>query len=259
MVFQHGVFGLGTEFIESRLEAGGPAVGRPCAIEDFCGEALLVEVFDALEFVFIQDRAVEAHRVAVQRGFREEVPLRSEAGAERHDRPFADRVDGRIGDLREQLLEISEKQPRVCGKHGERDVVAHGKYGFLGALDHWREDHVEFLLGNAVGHLLAREVERREVDLRDVGSGGDELAEFEAVFVDPAAVRFLARELLLDFAIVFEFSVGGVGGNHLTGAESALADHFGIFDDHRSGFRSDVEDAVLGDLVAGGTQTIAVQ
>ena len=117
----------------------------------------------------------------------EQVALRAEAGTERHHRPLADRVDRRIGDLGEQLLEIGVKQPRVGREDGERDVVAHGEDGFLGTLDHRREDHVEFLQRNPVGDLLAGKIERGEVDFRHVGVGRDEFPELEAVFVDPAA------------------------------------------------------------------------
>ena len=108
-------------------------------------------------------------------------------------------------------------------------------------------------------HLLAGEIQRRELDFRHVRGGRNELGQFEAVFVEPAAVRLLLRELFLDFAVVFELTGRGVGRDHLAGSEAALADDRRVVENHRTGFGADVENAVFGDFVARWAQTIAVQ
>ena len=51
--------------------------------------------------------------VAVLRGFVEQIPLASHEAHERHDEVFAVRIDGRIGDLGEELLEIVVEE---CGR-----------------------------------------------------------------------------------------------------------------------------------------------
>ena len=49
---------------------------------------------------------------AVFGGLVKEVALEADIGLERHDDFFTNWVDGRVGDLREQLLEVIEEQLR---------------------------------------------------------------------------------------------------------------------------------------------------
>ena len=55
----------------------------------------------------------------------EQVGLRSDEGDERHDHVLADRVDRRIGNLREELAEILVERLVLLGEHRKRRVVAH--------------------------------------------------------------------------------------------------------------------------------------
>ena len=57
--------------------------------------------------------------------------------------PFAQAVDGRVGDLAEILAEELADQARLVADDGKRCVVAHRSNGFLAILDHWREDHFD--------------------------------------------------------------------------------------------------------------------
>ena len=255
----HGGGGFGAEFVEADLEAGGSGGERPGDVEDLRGEAVFLEVLQAVDLVLEQDARLHVHDPAVLRRFDQEVALRSEAGGGAHHGPFADRVDRRVGDLGEALLEVGEEQARVGRENRKRGIVTHREHGFLRRLDHRREDHVEFLDRDAVGDLLAGKVERCEVLGRGEGFGRAELAEFEAVLVDPLAVGLLLGERFLDLAIVADGAGGGVHGKHLAGSEAALADDLGVVDDDRAGFRADVEQAVLGELVARGAEAVAVE
>ena len=54
--------------------------------------------------------------LGLRRAFQiEQVRPRSDDGNETHHQFFADRIDRRVGDLREVLLEISEKKLRPLG------------------------------------------------------------------------------------------------------------------------------------------------
>jgi hypothetical protein len=46
--------------------------------------------------------------VAVLRGLVQNVALGADVAGERHDHLFADGIDGRVGDLGEELLEVME-------------------------------------------------------------------------------------------------------------------------------------------------------
>ena len=76
----------------------------------------------------------------------EQVGLRADAGADRHHDRLADRVDRRVGDLREQLLEVGEQRRRLVGEHREREVVAHRADRLLALGRHRREQHAQVLL-----------------------------------------------------------------------------------------------------------------
>ncbi len=82
---------------------------------------------------------------------------------QRHDQLLADRIDGRIGDLREELLEISVEQPRLEREHRQRRIVAHRAGRLRGVLSRHRlEDHLHFLGGIAKRDLPLGEGEHIE-------------------------------------------------------------------------------------------------
>jgi hypothetical protein len=54
-----------------------------------------------------------------------------QANFERHDVGFAQRIYGRIGDLRETLLAVIPKGARKGGKKSRRSVVTHAPVGFF--------------------------------------------------------------------------------------------------------------------------------
>ena len=83
----------------------------------------------------------------------EQVALGADAGAQRHDDRLADRVDRRVGDLREQLLEVAEQRRALIGEHRQRRVVAHRADRLLGRARHRRVQHAQVLLRVAEGEL----------------------------------------------------------------------------------------------------------
>ena len=109
-----GIFDFFAKRIEAGFETRGPGSGGPGAVDHERWESVLAEVFDFFELVLKEDRAVERDGFAVLGCFIEQVALRAKARSERHDRPFADRIDGGIGDLGEELLEIGVKQSRIA-------------------------------------------------------------------------------------------------------------------------------------------------
>ena len=62
------------------------------------------------------------------RGF-EEVLLRADVALKAHDHLFPDRIDGRIGDLGEELLEVVVEHAGLVGQHREGRIVPHGSQG----------------------------------------------------------------------------------------------------------------------------------
>ena len=60
-------------------------------------------------------RMAQFQRVAILRRLFENVAFAADVGVERHHQAFADRIDRRVGDLREGLLEITEQHLRLVG------------------------------------------------------------------------------------------------------------------------------------------------
>ena len=107
---------------------------------------LVVDLAQRLELAVEQDRLVEQELVRVLGRLVEQVALVAQRGGQAHHDLLADRVDRRVGDLREQLLEVGEQRRRLVGEHGQREVVAHRADRLLGLDRHRREQHAQVLL-----------------------------------------------------------------------------------------------------------------
>ena len=126
--------------------AGGARLERPRRVDRARREHVVVDVAQRLELAVEQDRLVEHELVRMLGRLVEEVLLRAEGRRQAHHDFLADRVDRRVGDLREQLLEVGEQRRRLVGEHGQREVVAH-RADRLGAVArHRREQHAQVLL-----------------------------------------------------------------------------------------------------------------
>jgi hypothetical protein len=95
---------------------------------------------------------------AVLRRLVEEVLLRTQRHLERHDQLLAQRVYGRVGDLREVLLEVREKELRPPGEDGQRRVGAHRAVRLLAVLRHRGEEYPEVLYRVPESELPLEEV-----------------------------------------------------------------------------------------------------
>ena len=95
----------------------------------------------------------------------EQVGLGADERDQRHHDRLADRIDRRIGDLREQLLEVVVERLVLVRQHRQRRVVAHRADAFLAGLRHRAHQELDVFLGVAE-RLLA--VEQR---LGELGRG----------------------------------------------------------------------------------------
>ena len=78
---------------------------------------------------------------------------RADVADERHHHLFANGIDGRIGDLREKLLEVIEQRLRLIGETGERRIGAHGADGLFAVGGHGSHEHAQIFVGVAEGAL----------------------------------------------------------------------------------------------------------
>ena len=178
----HRGLGLGADAVHRFLQPVLAFAERPCGIERGGGMVPAFESAQRGEFVLEEDRRFAADEARVFRRLAEKIAPPAEDGVERHHELLADRVDGRIRDLGEELLEIRVEQARLEREHGERRVVAHRADGLRAVAHHGLEDHVDLLGAVAECELALRE--REDVErLRGLGgcAGGDLLERDDVV------------------------------------------------------------------------------
>ena len=133
--------------------ARGTLGDRPGDVDGARGVHVVFDVPERLELAVQQDRLVEQQLVGVLGRLVEQVALVAEARREAHHDFLAQRVDRRVGDLGEQLLEVGEQRRRLIGEHRQGDVVAHRPHGLGAVLGHRGHQHPQVLLGVAEGAL----------------------------------------------------------------------------------------------------------
>ena len=165
-----------------RGRAEAPAAARAVAVQRAqAGQVAIRE----------EGRGQADHAVAVVQPLVEQVALRAEQRIDRGHQLLADGVEGRVRDLREELLEVAVERLRALGEHGQGRVRAHGAERLLPLARHGAEVVLGVLHGVAEGHLrfdegLAREGRRR--------FGGGQLGEAREVGVEPARVIVRVRQ-----------------------------------------------------------------
>ena len=184
--------------------------------------------------------------------------LRSEPtlrGGAHHDR-LPDRVDRRVRDLREELLEVGVEQRRAVGEHGEREVVAHRADRLLGVQRQRREHRAQILLRVAEGELPQAQ---RLLRARRAASAraGRRAARSRARF--HVGVRPAGRDLALDLLVVDDPAALGVDEEELPGPQPALAQDVLGRDVEHAGLGGEHDPAVAGLQPAAGAQAVAVE
>ena len=215
-----------------------------------------VEVAQLLQLLVAQHRRRQRDLPRRDRRRLEQVALGPDRGVDRHDQLFADRVDRRVGHLREQLLEVVVEQLRPLRQHRERRVVAH-RADRLDAVDrHRRDQHLE-VLGGVAERLLA--AQHRLVVGRVHRRRRRQLLQRDQVVLQPLAVRRGRRDLMLDLVVGDDASLRGVDQEHAPRLQAPLFQHaVGRDVEHADLGRHD-DQAVLGHVVARRAQAVAVE
>jgi hypothetical protein len=140
------------------LVAPGQRVGDVQRVAAELAVRVLLDLAQLLHVGEVEDRLAhfQPHRrvdlVDVQ-----QVRLGADEGHQRHHDRFADRVDRRVGHLREQLLEVVVQRLVLVGQHGQRAVVAHRADALLAGLRHRRHQELDVFLGVAEGLLAVQQ------------------------------------------------------------------------------------------------------
>ena len=202
-----------------------------------------------------QDGAVEQQVLRLRRALVQHVLEVAETGVQAHHPVFSQRIDGRIGHLREILPEEVAQRAASVRQHRERRVVAHGADDLLGVLHHGVEDHFELLVGVAGGDLPAPEL--RPLEPGRLGGASDAGAQVRHT-ARPDGERMGGGELVLDLGVVAEGAVGDVHADHLPRPQASLLDDRVLRRRHHAGFGAGDHEAVPGNAVAHRPKAVAV-
>ena len=185
----------------------------------------------------------------------QQVHLRAHAGLQRHHHALADRVDRRIRDLREQLLEVREQRRLAVGQDRQRGVVAHARHRLLALRRHRRDDHPQVLLRVAERELLGAQ----RLDPRRARVAVGQVVDVDDRALVPLAVRLAAGDAALDLLVLDDLAFLEVEQENLAGSQAALALDVLGRDRHHARLRREHHIA-LGVLdPAAGPQPVAVE
>ena len=186
----------------------------------------------------------------------EKVLLRANRGLSRGDNLFADAVDGRVRDLREELLEVVEQVLRLVRQHGQRSVRAHRADGFHAVARHGNHEDAQ-IFKRVTERLLTLEhgLVARLRQMRRFR----QLADLDHVLIEPLAVGMFGGDLVLDLVVGHDAAFFGVDEEHAAGLEPAFVENsFRRNFEHASLGRHD-DEVVLRHVVTRRAEAVAVE
>ena len=184
-----GRFGPLAETVEHFRHAFGAALDVIGEVERLGVEAVfrMADRADLLQIAIGQDRLAHFQPLGIgHAGMVEQVRARADERDEAHHQFLADRVDRRVGDLREVLLEIGVEQLRLVRHRRDRRIGAHRADRFLARRRHRRHQDLG-VFQRVAESLLA--IEQRHVAAQRPRLDRLQVFEDELGVVEPARDR----------------------------------------------------------------------
>ncbi len=186
----------------------------------------------------------------------QQVRLGTDEAVERHHDRFTDRVDRRVGHLREHLAEVVVQRLVLVAEHGQRAVVAHGANAFFAIFGHGRQQELDVFLREAKSLLP---VEQRHVAGQWHGGRRVHAVELDTQVLDPLLVGFGVDDVGFQLFVVDHAALFQVDHEHLAGLQAPLAHNFVLRDGQHAGLGRHDHQVVVGHAVARGAQAVAVE
>ena len=252
----HALCCLLAEFIQSLMQSFFALGGFEEHVELDGIESLVADILKDIQLGIGQDRMWQTNHLAVALVWVQDAGTYStDILGKTHHEVLTDGVDGRVGNLSKLLTEVVEENLWLVGKHSKRSIITHRSSRFLTLGSHWDDGTVDIFLAKTKLQFLASEVFHTIFHF----SSAAQLFQFNTVGVQPLAVRMLLSQALLDFAIIIDLAFLGINQENLTRLQASLLGNLGWVEIHHAHLRSHNHHIVLGDGIAGRTQTISIE
>ena len=249
--------GFFADMVDGRLQADRRVVVQ---VDDLVRviRVIVADRQQCLELGFAEHRRVDQQARGALRRFFEHALFGAELAFQRHHDLLAQRIDRRIGDLREHLPEVVVQRACLLAEHRERRVVAHRADRFLAGFGEHAQ-HLVALFERQLEHLVIdrHRVWRHHVErVRVVAEAG-----FEPLHVrlEPLLVRLARGQHAVDVFRTQQRAGLGVDGQDFARTQAALLDDVLGAEVVHADFRRQHDVAVAGDHIARRTQTVAVE
>ena len=190
------------------------------------------------------------------RRFLEEILLGADRCDERCDQFLADRVERRVRDLREKLLEVAVQELGPRRQDRQRRIGAH-RAGRFEALRRHRGHEDPQVFERVAEELLAL-AQSAKIGLALV-LRRRQVLQLDQVVVQPAAVRLARAYLGLDLLVIHDPALVRVHEQHAARLKPPLVEDVLRIDLERAGLGRHDDEAVLGDGVARWPEAVAVE
>ena len=252
----HALGSLLTKFIQCLMQSFFALGGFEEHVEFYCIEALVADILKDIQLGIGQDRMWQTNHLTVAFVWVQDAGTYStNILGKTHHKVLTDRVDGRVGNLSKLLTEVVEEDLWLVGKHSKRSIITHRSSRFLTLGSHWDDSTVDIFLAKTEFQFLASEVVHTIFHLTATAK----FLQFNTVGIQPLAVRMLLSQALLDFTIVVDLTFLCIDEENLTRLQTTLLGNLGRIEIHHTYLRCDYHHIVLGDGVAGRTQTISIE
>ena len=252
----HALGSLLTKFIQCLMQSFFALGGFEEHVEFYCIESLVADILKDIQLGIGQDRMWQTNHLAVALVWVQNAgTYTADILGKTHHEVLTDRVDSRVGNLSKLLTEVVEENLWLVGEYGKWGIITHRCSRLLTLGSHWDDGTVDIFLAKTEFQFLASEVFYSVFHLTSAA----QLFQFNTIGVQPLAVRMLLSQTLLDFAIIVNLAFLGINQENLTRLQASLLGNLGRIEIHHTYLRCDYHHIILGDGIAGRTQTISIE
>ena len=256
----HRLLDVDAQLGKRRLERALGGIAVISAREALRLEADAIDGAQAIELVVREHGAFQAHQAARVAAVLEHVAVVAHVQNAAGDEAFAQRIDRRVRDLGEQLVEVIEEAALALREARQRGVGAHGRQRHLALLGHGAHQLLHVIVVVAQLRQTAREAHVRVALCGQLaGRRGLQVVDRQRLLVQPIAVRLLVGVTVADLVVPDDAALARVHLEHLAGAQAASLQHVGRVDIDGADLRRQDQPVVTGDVVARRAQAVAVE